>query len=217
MSGVTLSILVEAALTGQTNYNQARFGEQSRRYARKITSRACRDFPEDRHEEVAQQAVVELWAMGAEALAGTTGQALFRRAVFSAIRVVRSDYAEPGRKTRRPAKGASPETALIAAEDVGRIADAETVERCTARDGDSAEIDFDLFESAQAAADIRHSEDKVELEWALRQASPAVATALQLVCVRGETLSFAAAEIGVSRFALSRSMTAFCADWRLAA
>lgn len=216
MSGVTLSTLVEAALTGRA-YNQARFGEQAKRYARKITNYACRDFPEDRHEEVAQQAIAELWGMGAAALTGTTGQALFRRAVFAAIRVVRSDYAAPGQRTRRPAKGAPPEPARVAPEDIARIADAETAERCTVGKDEEARIEFDLFESAAAAADFRHSEDRVELEWALRSAPQAVAAALQLVCIRGESLSFAAAEVGVSRFSLSRKLDAFCPKWRLAA
>ena len=216
MSGVTLNILVEAALTGRSR-NHQRLGDAAKRYSRKITNRFCRDFPEDHHEEVFQQAFVELFTLGAEALAGTSGQALFRRAVFSAIRVVRSDYAAPGSRTRRPPKGLPLEHARVAAEDIGRIADAGTVERCTVADGDLETIDFDLFESAAAAAGVRHSEDKVELEWALRSAPPPVAAALRLLCIRGETLSFAAAEVGVSRFSLSRKLDAFCPNWRLAA
>ena len=216
MSGVTLNILVTALLTKQP-YNQARFGRQAKDYARKITNRMCRDFPEDRHEEVAQQAVMIVWEMGAAALVGTTGQALFRRAVFLAIRVVRSNYAAPGQRTRRPARGAPPDRARVAAEHVGRIADADAIERATLGEGDEAAIEFDLIESAAAAMEVQACEDRIELDWALRTAPPNVADALRLVCVRGETMSFAASGLGLSRFALGRTLDAYCPDWRLAA
>ena len=216
MSGVTLNILVTAMLA-RAPYNQARLGKQAKDYARKITNRACRDFPEDRHEEVAQQALMIVWEKGAAALAGTTGQALFRRAVFLAIRMVRSDYAAPGRRTRRAAEGTPSDPARIAAEDVGRIADAEAIERATVRDGEEAAIDFDLIESAEAAGAVRACEDRIELDWALRRASPIVADALRLICVDGETLSNTAAGVGLSRFALARRLDAYCPDWRLAA
>jgi hypothetical protein len=216
MSGVTLSTLVEAALTGR-NYNHQRLGNEAKRYSRKITNRFCADFPEDRHEEVFTQAFVELCSLGPDALTGTTGQALLRRGVFAAIRVVRSDYAEPGHRTRRPPKGAPPEPARVAAEDIGRIADANTVQSCMVGEGVKARIEFDLFESSAAAAEIQLAEDRVDLGRVLDRAPPDVAAALRLVCVRGETLSFAADEVGVSRFTLSRRMGAFCPLWRLAA
>lgn len=216
MSGVTLSNLVEAALTGRT-YNHQRLGNEAKRYSRKITNRFCADFPEDRHEEVFTQAFVELCSLGPDALTGATGQALLRRGVFAAIRVVRSDYAEPGRRTRRPPKNAPAERARIAAEDVGRIADAKTLETCTVREGEETRIEFDLFESPAASTAIRLTEDRVDLDRALDKVPPDVAAALRLVCVRGETLSFAAEEVGVSRFTLRRRMDAFCPLWRLAA
>lgn len=216
MSGVTFSMLVEAALMGQAR-NHQRLGDSAKRYSRKITNRFCADFPEDLHDEVFQQAFVELFALGAAALVGTTGQALFRRTVFAAIRVVRSDYAAPGQRTRRPGRGAAPDPSRIAAEDVGRIADAEAIERATLGEGDDAAVEFDLIESAAAAIAFRACEDRIELEWALRSATPKVADALRLICVRGETLSFAAAGAGLSRFALGRRLDSFCPDWRLAA
>ena len=216
MSGVTFSMLVEAALLGQVR-NHQRLGESARRYSRKITNRFCADFPEDLHDEVFQQAFVELFTLGAEGLEGMSGQALFRRGVFAAIRVVRSDYAAPGQRTRRPAKGASPDPARVAAEDVGRIADAEAFERAMPGEDDEAGIEFDLIESADAAMAVRACEDRIELDWALRTAPPKLADALRLICVDGETLSLAAAASGLSRFALGRRLDAYCPDWRLAA
>lgn len=216
MSGVTLSHLVEAALTGRT-YNHQRLGNEARRYSRKITNRVCADFPEDRHEEVFTQAFVELCSLDADALAGATGLTLLRRGVFAAVRVVRSDYAEPGRRTRRPPRKAPPAPARVAAEDVGRIADAETVARCSLGKDEQAAIEFDRLESPAAAAALSLVEDHLDLDRALGVAPPEVAAALRLVCVRGETLSFAAETVGLSRFALSRRMDAFCPLWRLAA
>lgn len=215
MSGVNLNILAERAVK-RLPYNHSRFGEQAERYARKITNRFCRDLPEDLHQEVAHQAVVELFQIGEEALIGTSGLRLFRRAVFNAIRIVRSDYAPPGQRTRRPAKAKAANPPRVAAEDIGRIPEPEALERA-APVGDGGNFDFDLLESAAAALDVLGAEDRVELEWSLRRAPPSVAAALRLVCVEGETLSFAAGEVGLSRFSLSRKFDAFCPGWREAA
>ena len=216
MSGVTLDVLVEAALTGR-NYHQQRLGKEAERYARKITNHYCRDFQQADHEEVCQQALTELFARGGAALAGTTGLALFRRCVFLAIRIIRSDYAAPGTRTRRAATSALPEPRRIAAEDAGRIADPATLERCTVGEADQARLDLDLFESPTAFADLLQVEIEADLEETLGGAPPEVASALRLVCIRGETVSFAASSLGLSRFALTRRMDAFCPSWRLAA
>jgi hypothetical protein len=216
MRGVTLSTLVEAAVTGQP-YNQARFGEAVKRYTRKITNRACRDFAADLHEEVAQQAVVELFAFGADALAGRSGQALLRRAVLSAIRVVRSDYAPPGRRTRPPVVGKPEPINRVAAEDVEAVLAPDAVDRALEKLKGSQLILFDSFKSPAAAYAVKRMEDEVELEWALRRAPPGIATALRAVCVEGETLTVAAAMVDMTRFMLSRKMDAFCPLWREAA
>ena len=216
MSGVTLSVLVHAALSGHP-YNQQRLGLQAQRYARKITNRVCPDFPEDRHEEVFQQAFVELFTLGIEGLAGTTGQALFRRSVFNAARVVRSNYTAAGQRTRRPTKNAPVELERVVAEDVGRIADAKMLERRTVGEGDDASVDFDLFESRAAAEAFQQAEDRIDLDRELDRASPAAAEALRLICINGETVSFAAARVDLNRFSLTRKLDAFCPMWRAAA
>ena len=216
MSGVTLSVLVRAAMSGHP-YNQQRLGLQAQRYARKITNRICPDFPEDRHEEVFQQAFVELFTFGVSALTGTTGQALFRRSVFNAARVVRSTYTAAGRRTRRPAKNAPAAPERVVAEDVGRIADAKTLEQCVVGEGDSASIDFDRFKSRAAADAIQLAEDRIDLDRELDRALPVVAEALRLICVNGETVSFAAEQVAVNRFALTRKLDTFCPMWRAAA
>ncbi len=216
MSGVTLSVLIEAALRGQP-YNQLRLGLAAQRYARKITNRLCPDFPEDRHEEVFQQAFVELFTFGASALPAGGGQALFRRAVLNATRVVRSNYTPPGQRTRQPVKGAPLGPDRVAAEDIGRVADAETVDRCTVGDGLTASVDFDLFESPDAEQAVLDVETRIDLNDALSRAPLVIAAALRLICINGETVVAAARQVEVDRYTLTRRLDAFCPTWRAAA
>lgn len=215
MRGVTLNVLITAALTGRP-YNQARFGNAVMRYTRKISRRACPTLPDDLHEEIAQEAVAELIAGGGAGLATRSGQALLRRAVLSAIRIIRSNYAAPGRRTRPPVKGKPELIGLIAAEDGAAIIDTETIARVTDTQGDGA-MDFDQLESPAAAQALRGMEDAVELGWALRRAPPSIAAALRLVCVEGQPLGTAAIAVSLSRFTLSRRMDVFCPRWRDAA
>ena len=215
MRGVTLNVLITAALTGQP-YNHNRFGEAVKRYTRKISRRACSTLPDDLHEEIAQEAVAELFAAGGAGLAQQSGQALLRRAVLSAIRIVRSDYAAPGRRTRPPVKGEPEPVGVVAAEDAAAIVDTETIARVTDTHGDGA-IDFDLLESPAAAEGVTGMEDAVELDWALRRAPPNIAAALRLVCVEGQPLGIAAIAVSLGRSTLSRRMDAFCPRWRDAA
>lgn len=216
MRGVTLNMLVTAALTGRP-YNQNRLGDAVKRYARKISNRACPKLPDDLHDEIAQQAIVELFDAGAAGLATQSGQSLLRRAVLSAIRVVRSDYAEPGRLTRPPVKGKPEPVGQVAAEQADAILDASAMARAADIAAGDGTIDLDRLESPAAAFAMRRKEDEVELDWALRRATPSVAAALRLVCVEGETLATAAVAVSLSRFTLSRRMDAFCPSWRDAA
>jgi len=214
MSGVTLNILIESALL-QRPHHQQRLGLQAMRYCRAITNRFCADFPEDRHEEVLGQAFAELMAAGPEALAIRSGLSIFRRAIFAAIRIVRADYAPPGRRTRRMPTGTPPEK--VAAEDIGRIAGNQAIERCTVGEPGDRHLDFDLLESRAAADAIKQCEDRVDAEWALRRAPPNVAAALRLICLDDAPVSVAAHIVGLSRFALHRQTTAFTTMWRSAA
>ncbi len=214
MSGVTLNILIESALL-QRPYHQQRLGLQAARYCRAITNRFCADFPEDRHEEVLGQAFAELMSCGPDALAVRSGLSIFRRAVFAAIRIVRADYALPGRRTRQ--MPADPPVPKVAAEDIGRIVDRQVVERCTVGEQGDRHLDLDLLESHAAADGIKQCEDRVDVEWALRRAPPSVARALRLIYLDDAPVSIAADTVGLSRFALHRQMTIFNALWRSAA
>lgn len=214
MSGVTLNILIESALL-QRPYHQQRLGLQATRYCRAITNRFCADFPEDRHEEVLGQAFAELMSAGPDALTIRSGLSIFRRAIFAAIRIVRADYALPGRRTRRMPANTPPEK--VAAEDIGRIADRHVIERCTVGEPGDQHLDLDLLENRAAADVIKQCEDRVDAEWALRRAPPAVARALRLIYLDDAPVSIAAHIVGLSRFALHRQTTTFTAPWRSAA
>lgn len=214
MRGVTLNDLIVAALM-QRPHHQQRLGLQAKRYCRAITSRFCADFPEDRHEEVLSQAFAELMAVGPDALEGRSGLSLFRRAVFASIRIVRADYAAPGTRTRRAGIALPPPR--IAAEDIGRFADGEAIERATTSHPKGAYLDFDAFESVVAADTIKRCEDRVDAEWALRRAPPGIAVALRLIHIDDEPVAKAAAAVGMSRFDLYRHTQAFAASWANAA
>ena len=216
MRGVNLDSLIVLALTRRP-YNQARLGREAALYARRITNRACCDFPEDRHEEVCQEAFVALFAAGEEALAGTTGRALFRKAVIAAIRAVRRDYAPPGERTRRSPRTAPAMPARVAAEHIDAIPDADMIAKATIREEEYSQLDFDSLPSPTAAAELAAIEYSIDAERMLITAPAAVATVLRLIHVDGEMVGDAAAMVGLSRFQFHRQFSAFQARWALAA
>jgi hypothetical protein len=214
VSTVTLDVLITAALTGQP-YSQQRLGAQARLYARRLSKSHASDLPDDLHEEICNQAFVELLNVSPAALATRTGKALFRRAVRMAIRSVRADYAPPGSRSR-PNANASRQT--VAAEDVGSIADKQTVQRCMVLDeAGERSIDFDLFSDPDALAAQRNVEDRLATEQILRNAPREVGTALRLIYLDGEPVETVAICLGLTRFSLNRRIAAFCSSWRLAA
>jgi hypothetical protein len=214
VSTLTLDDLIKAALTGQ-RYNQQRLGTQTRLYARRLSKAYASDLPDDLHEEIFDQAFVELFEVGPAALAFRTGKAIFRRAVLAAIRSVRASYACPGSRTR-PTANASCRT--VAAEHVGRIADKQMIQRCTVLD-DAGErsIDFDLFTDPNALAAQRNVENRLDAERILRRAPGQVGVALRLIYLDDEPVEAVAITLGVTRFSLNRRITPFYSNWHMAA
>ena len=216
MNGVSMASLdglVTAALTGQA-YNQQTLEIQARLYARSLSNSFGKDLPEDLHGDVLSQAFVELMTAGPEALVGTGGKALFRSAVLSAIRTVRASHTPAGQRTRATPQ---PHPDRVAAEDIGRVADARAIERCTVGEGASRGLDFDLLESPAAAAAQQHADHCLEAYAILQHASPLVRTVLRLIYLGDEPAEMVATRLSLSRFALSRRIEAFCAPWRAAA
>ncbi len=216
MRGVTLDDLITAALTGQP-YHQLRLGREAKRYARRITNRACPDFPEDRHEEVAHEAFVALWWRGAGVLAEGTALKAFRKAVIAAARTVRRDYAAPGERTRPPSRKNPPPRPCVAAEDIGTIPNDEALARATITEGEHSYLDLDRLPSAAAAADIAAIETRFDAQRIFATAPPPIATALKLIHIEEIPVAEVAQIVALSRFQLHRRIGAFQAAWAAAA
>jgi hypothetical protein len=135
--------------------------------------------------------------------------------VLSAIRSVRSGYAPPGTRTRPDAKA---KFQAVAAEHVDRVADKQTVQRCTVMSeaGDRS-IDFDLFCDPDALNAQRNVGDRLTAEQILRHAPREVGVALRLIYLSDEPVETVAINLGITRFSLNRRIAAFYSNWRLAA
>jgi hypothetical protein len=211
---ISLDDLIEAALTNTKPYNQQRLGREVERYSRRISKARAPDLPDDLHSDIAQEAITILFEAGPAVLVDGTGKAALRKAVLKAIRAVRASFTPPGQRTR-PTSAAIP--ARVAAEDVGHVIDANTLEHCKVGEGPSRSIDFDLLPAAQALAAIKQVEDRMEIDFILGQASPLVAQSLRLIHLDDEPAHAVAAAADLSRFALNRQVAAFLSGWRRAA
>lgn len=212
---ITLDQLLYLFLT-EGDYNQRRFHDQATRYARAITSRACRALPEDLHEEIWNQALYALWSDRVAVVASRRPmRACFRAALFAAIRTVRSAYAAPGQRTRH--SSVARQSAQVAAEDVGRLLEPGEYERCLVQAGDTWEFDPDRVASPEAARAIKQVEDDLTVDAVLSKAPPLVSTGLRLIHLHEEPVEDVASLLDVSRFALHRQIAKFTAGWRAAA
>jgi len=207
--GLSLNDMIEAALRGQP-YNQPRLGRDAKRYCDKITQLRCADMPADLHFDIFQQAFVGLLEVGAAGLVEKSGRSLFRAMILNAIRIVRSDYAQPGVRTRAMPKDAPPEK--VAAEDIGRTASRADLARSEVMGKKGPMIDFDRFESATASADIQQLEDRIDGERLLVRAPADVAAMLRLICIDGERVDQTVHRFGLDRHQYYRAVAGFRAD-----
>lgn len=213
MRGVTLNDLFLAAFSGQLR-NHERLGREARRYARKISLRFASDLPEDLHEEVFDEAFAQLWSMPERLTCEQTPLKLFRKAVLLAIRAVRVSYTPPGQRTRTYK---APAAFQVAAEDVGRIPDRETIEACSVGERDQRMIDLDRFPSPHAQRAEQAILDRSEVISILHRCPPPVALALQRIYLEEEPVLAVAQSLAISRFAMNRQISAFAKVWRAAA
>ncbi|WP_295194262.1 hypothetical protein [uncultured Brevundimonas sp.] len=211
---VTLDQLIEAALKGQPNRNHERFGKETKRYAMAIARAKAPDLSEDLHEEIAQQAVVELFQFGAKALAKTTGKALFRKAVFNAVRVVRATNAPPGERTRHQKITAAP---LTAADVASARIDQRRVRRAgDTGSGDPPAVLENLPDPHQQAA-FAQIDNVIYVSSLLLHAPAPVERALRLIHFKDFAVEAAAENLDITRFALNRRLKAFYQGVRTAA
>lgn len=208
-NGVTtidLDSLITAALTGQP-HNARRLQDEAERYARRLSKAKAPDLPDDLHEDVFQEAQCIMVKIGAAGLAKRSGKELFRRAVLRAIRVVRATNAPPGVRTRWSSQPVA--APVVAAEDIGRVADAREIERCSVPEQTGVIIDFDQFPDRGALQAFRQVEFEGDLIKLLKAAPTPVADALRMIHLEDMPVGTVAVLANMSRFALNRRIKAF--------
>lgn len=194
---MTLDDLIEAALTGK-NYNQRRLGDESRRFALALVKRKAFELPDDVKEDIAQEAFVALYEAGPSALKRHGGgEKLFRACVLVAIRRVRSDYVQPGQRTRLPKAPKTP------AERDAEVAAASRIPRATA--------------PATPTEDLQPVEDVLDATRILEAAPPGIVHILTRLHWDGTDMKVVASDLAISRFTLRRRLKAFSDPWRVAA
>lgn len=219
VSVTNLDSLIGAVLLGRP-YDQRVLKAQAKLYARRLCRAVAKGLPEDLHDDVLNQAFVQVMRVGPASLSLRSGREIFRDAVLSAIRTVRAGLTEPGLRTRhRNARRPSPKEVHqpVAAEHVGQIVDAKALARAFSGEGPERFLDFDLMPSAAAAAEQRLADDRLETRAILARATPVVRLAMNKIHLDGEPLEDVAKHLDVSRFVLNRRIKSFCAECRAAA
>lgn len=211
----TLAALIQAALTRDPIYNHQRFGDAVEAYAGRLCRARAPDLvANDLIEDVAHEAVVQLFVVGPGALANTPALKLLRHAVLAAIRKVRADHGPPGQRTRRYREEPRDR---VAAEDADRIPDPEALAAATVNERGRAYVDVDAFPCPQASHASAVAEQRVAIDIALGKMPSGVARALRLIHLDDRPMAEVAALAGLSRFALHRRIEQHCAMFRLAA
>ncbi len=211
---IDLDYLITAALKDEP-HNARRLHDAATRYALRLSKAKAPDLPDDLHEEIYQEAQCRLLEVGAAGLAKRSGKELFRRAVLAAIRVVRAQNAPPGARTRWSSE---PQAApLVAAEDIGRVADTRELERCSVAEPTGVIIDFDKFPDRTAEAAFRQVEFEGDVLKVLKAAPAPVGEALRKIHIEEVPVAAVAAWAKMDRFTLNRRIKAFTITMRAAA
>ena len=210
----TLAAMIKAALTGSHAYHNQRFGLAVLAYAGRMCRARAPDLPDDLVEDVAQEAMVNLFTGGAHALTTTPPLKLLRHAVLAGIRKVRADHAPPGQRTRRYREEPRDR---VAAEDAGRIPDAEAVTAATILEGGYSYVDVERFACPAAERALGDADQRVAIETALAKMPPSIAQALCLIHLDERPMTEVATLAGISRFVLHRRIDHHCAMFRMAA
>jgi hypothetical protein len=193
-----LSALILVVMAGAGEHLSNLDG-QARRYTRRIVATRAPDVPEDVRDEIANQALAALLRCHLADLeaSGLEARGFFRLRVIEALRQVRASYAPAGQRTRLTAKAASPPP-----DGLARPRPRPPIE-------DHPDL---AAEAAFGAVERRRDADAI-----LAAAPPLVAQALRLICFGDLDMGAAAAEVGLSRFALKRRISRFAEAYRMAA
>ena len=162
------------------------FDELLRPYLRNLARKVARDLPDDLQEDVVQQACLDLISNSTVRFDPRRGsaKAFLFFAVRNALRTVRSNYCPPGVPTRLNKSKIDYESSLpISTEELAHELGTLSAER-------------------QMIA-------RLEANSLLKKAPPRVATALQRIHYFGDSLNETASNLNVSRFKLSREISAY--------
>jgi len=187
-------LIVRALVNGGRAWNA--LDAHARRYAKPILRAKAGDLPADLHDDVVQQALLNLHRTGPQRLDPDKGRpsTLFRWCVREAIRQVRAAMAPPGSVTRKRGKVEKRSAEIVAFSDATEA------------------------EAARATiAAVSVVEARIDAETILRRAPAPVAHALELIHCDDGTLAAAAEMVALSRFQLSRRMFAYSMELRAAA
>jgi hypothetical protein len=160
-------------------------------YLINLARKIGRELPEDLHPEIVQQTCLNLLGnskMKFDPRRGTAKKFLVL-AVRNAFREVRADYCAPGSPTR-PKKANH---------------------GCEGSSYSVVSID-ELSENAYSNVSAHEIIARCEVDSLLKLAPLQVALALELIHYSGDTLIEVAADLNMSRFKLSREISAYCAQ-----
>jgi RNA polymerase sigma factor (sigma-70 family) len=162
-----------------------------------LARRIAPELPCDIHPEVVNQTFVYLLEVPASKFDPKKGSAknFLRGYILNAVRHVRATYCKPGRPTRkrnRPVKKKKQQ------EDFPAV----------------ISLDTGTYEQPAVPATVATIEAALDAETVLNKAPETVATALELVYLEDKTLSEAAMMLHISRFQLSRQISAYVQQYR---
>jgi DNA-directed RNA polymerase specialized sigma24 family protein len=164
------------------------FHELLRPYLVSLARKLARDLPDDLQEEVVQQTSLDLIGNSRTKfdLRRGSAKAFLFYSVCNALRTVRANYCPPGNPTRPKKSNNECATAqsTVSIEQLGYELGTRSAERqITAR---------------------------CEANSLLKKAPPRVAVALRRIHYIGDTLNEVASDLNLSRFKLSREISAYC-------
>jgi DNA-directed RNA polymerase specialized sigma subunit len=168
------------------------FDELLRPYLLNLTRKLASDLPDDLHEEVVQQAYLDLIGNSSIRFDPQRGSAksFLYFAVRNALRIVRSNYCPPGAPTRSDTSSKDRSVSALSIDDLDHEPGTLNVAR-------------QIIAGTEANA-------------LLKTAPRRVATALRRIHYIGDSLNEVASDLNVSRFKLSREIDTYCKTMRFA-
>lgn len=212
-SSLTLAHLIMAAIQRQKRHH-LRFGTEALKYTRSIVHRRAPDLAEDLHEEVCNEAIVQMWRRDLSGVTLATAKRTLRKSILKAIRIVRAKNAPPGVRTRHQKV---PGKSRVAAEHIGMIAAGASAKYRAANEGERGEVDSGAVPDVTSAIVLDGIEQRIDIQKLLPKAPAPVERALRLIHLDDVPVAVAAEAVGLDRFALARVTKAFSSVARAAA